>query len=113
MGGKQEVHRFSYALVGTGTEPHCFLPGMGNLVGLCTSYAGVMMSVDFSIPQLLGELHPDILLCDFSGNTIVHMIAAEGNTEVFKVWLNRPHSNVLRKSEWASQYRLCMCMQMI
>jgi len=37
--------------------------------------------------QLIGEEDPDILLYDLDGNTIAHLVAAGGNTEVFKIVL--------------------------
>lgn len=38
--------------------------------------------------QLIGEEDPDILFYDLDGNTIAHLVAAGGNTEVFKVHIH-------------------------
>ena len=46
-----------------------------------------IMSVWFH-PQCVGEVAPDRLvtpLPNMAGNTIVHLVAAAGNSEVFKV----------------------------
>ena len=47
-----------------------------------------IMSVLFC-PQCIGEVAPDRLvtpLPDMGGNTTVHLVAASGNSEVFKVY---------------------------
>ena len=49
-------------------------------------------------PQLLGEVHPSDMVAeldDVSGNTVAHLVAAAGNTEVFKVCYYTPRCNII------------------
>ena len=44
---------------------------------------------------------------DFQGNTITHMVAASGNTEVFEVkylWKGRAYVNAHRRATWEARY---------